>query len=140
MRSPPSGTTCSNRYNDHDHYRFTDRCSRRADMSGVTTAEFTTEGNADFVASRPPESFIRQQYTIVLETAVYKSLARLLLLLLLLHYWRRWSLPAITSKQKSPRMVPGALASGLVSPSILRPIATTSLPSQAMQTTGPEIM
>lgn len=45
-----------------------------------------------------------------------------------------------TSNAKSPRMVPGALASGLVSPSILRPIDTASLPSQAMHTTGPEIM
>ncbi len=37
-------------------------------------------------------------------------------------------------------MVPGALSSGLVAPSIFRPIATTSFPSHAMHTTGPEIM
>ena len=40
------------------------------------------------------------------------------------------------SMQKSPRMVPGSDASGLVAPISLRPVATTALPSQTMATTG----
>lgn len=42
-----------------------------------------------------------------------------------------------TSMQKSPRMVPGALSNGFVAPSIFRPVATASLPSHTIQTTGP---
>lgn len=40
------------------------------------------------------------------------------------------------SMQKSPRMVPGSEASGLVAPISLRPVETTALPSQTMATTG----
>ena len=40
------------------------------------------------------------------------------------------------SMQKSPRMVPGSEASGLVAPISLRPVATTDLPSQTIATTG----
>lgn len=36
--------------------------------------------------------------------------------------------------------VPGADASGLVAPSIARPVLTASSPSQTMATTGPEAM
>jgi hypothetical protein len=38
--------------------------------------------------------------------------------------------------QKSPRMVLGALSSGLVAPSIFRPVATASFPSQTCQSTN----
>lgn len=41
---------------------------------------------------------------------------------------------------KSPRIVPGALASGLVAPRIVRPVLTTSRPSHTMAQTGPEPM
>jgi hypothetical protein len=36
-----------------------------------------------------------------------------------------------------PRIVPGADSKGLVAPNIFRPVATASLPSQTMHTTGP---
>lgn len=42
--------------------------------------------------------------------------------------------PPLTSMPKSPRMVPGALASGLVAPIMVRPVLTTSLPSNTMAT------
>ena len=38
---------------------------------------------------------------------------------------------------KSPRIVPGEEASGLVAPSRTRPVLTASLPSQTMAQTGP---
>lgn len=41
-----------------------------------------------------------------------------------------------TSIQKSPRMVPGALACGLVAPIIVRPVATTFLPSHTYISNG----
>lgn len=41
---------------------------------------------------------------------------------------------------KSPRIVPGALASGFVAPRMARPVLTTSRPSQTMAHTGPEPM
>ena len=37
-------------------------------------------------------------------------------------------------------IIPGSDASGLVAPSILRPVLTASRPSQTMATTGPEAM
>jgi len=37
-------------------------------------------------------------------------------------------------------MVPGAEARGLVAPSMVLPVLTTSLPSQTMATIGPEFM
>ena len=40
----------------------------------------------------------------------------------------------------SPRIEPGNEACGLVSPSIMRPILTTFLPSQTMAQIGPEFM
>jgi hypothetical protein len=45
-----------------------------------------------------------------------------------------------TSMQKSPLKDPGSEANGLVAPMIFLPVLTTSLPSQTMQTTGPEHM
>jgi len=42
--------------------------------------------------------------------------------------------------EKSPRIVPGALSRGLVAPSIVRPVATTFLPSHTIATTGPLVM
>ena len=44
------------------------------------------------------------------------------------------------SMQKSPRIVPGAESSGLVAPSMVRPVFTTLFPCQTMQTTGPDNM
>lgn len=41
---------------------------------------------------------------------------------------------------KSPRMVPGAEARGLVAPRMTRPVLTASRPSQTMAATGPEPM
>ena len=41
---------------------------------------------------------------------------------------------------KSPRMVPGAEASGFVAPSSVRPVLTTSRPSQTIAQTGPLAM
>ena len=41
---------------------------------------------------------------------------------------------------KSPRMVPGAEARGLVAPRMERPVLTASRPSQTMAATGPEPM
>jgi hypothetical protein len=41
---------------------------------------------------------------------------------------------------KSPRMVPGWDASGLVAPSRTRPVLTASRPSQTMAQMGPEAM
>ncbi len=41
---------------------------------------------------------------------------------------------------KSPRMVPGAEANGLVAPRRTRPVLTASLPSQTMAQIGPEFM
>mmetsp|Transcript_17278 Transcript_17278/g.53701 ORF Transcript_17278/g.53701 Transcript_17278/m.53701 type:complete len:243 (-) Transcript_17278:199-927(-) len=48
-----------------------------------------------------------------------------------------WQRLRPTSRQKSPRIVPGSDSAGLVAPSILRPIATALRPSQTMGTTGP---
>ena len=45
-----------------------------------------------------------------------------------------------TTTPKSPRMVPGALADGLVAPIKVLALATTPLPSQTKATTGPEVM
>lgn len=42
-----------------------------------------------------------------------------------------------TSMQKSPRTVPGSDCSGLVAPTILRPVTTDCLPSHTIATTGP---
>ena len=39
---------------------------------------------------------------------------------------------------KSPRMVPGADSAGLVVPSIIRPVLAAFLPSQTIDTTGPD--
>ena len=41
---------------------------------------------------------------------------------------------------KSPRMVPGAEARGLVAPRRTRPVLTASRPSQTMAQMGPEAM
>lgn len=41
---------------------------------------------------------------------------------------------------KSPRIVPGAEANGLVAPRRTRPVLTASLPSQTMAQIGPEFM
>lgn len=41
---------------------------------------------------------------------------------------------------KSPRMVPGWEARGLVAPRMARPVLTASRPSQIMAQTGPEPM
>ncbi len=48
-----------------------------------------------------------------------------------------WMIFLPTSIQKSPLIVPGAEFKGLVSPSIFLPVATTPLPYQTIQTTGP---
>jgi hypothetical protein len=42
------------------------------------------------------------------------------------------------SMPKSPLMVPGGEARGLVVPIMVRPYLTTSLPSHTMATTGPD--
>lgn len=44
------------------------------------------------------------------------------------------------SMAKSPLMVPGAEAAGLVAPKIERPVLTTSLPSQTVAKIGPDNM
>lgn len=44
------------------------------------------------------------------------------------------------TRAKSPRMVPGAEARGLVAPRMVRPVLTASLPSQTMAQMGPEFM
>lgn len=41
---------------------------------------------------------------------------------------------------KSPRIVPGAEAAGLVAPRRTRPVLTASRPSQTMAQMGPEFM
>ena len=41
---------------------------------------------------------------------------------------------------KSPRMVPGAEANGLVAPRRTRPVLTASRPSKTMAAIGPEFM
>jgi hypothetical protein len=44
------------------------------------------------------------------------------------------------TRAKSPRMVPGAEARGLVAPRMARPVLTASRPSQTMAQMGPELM
>lgn len=48
-----------------------------------------------------------------------------------------WMMLRPTSSPKSPRMVPGAEARGLVAPIMARPVLTIPLPSKTMATTGP---
>lgn len=51
-----------------------------------------------------------------------------------------WRLTRETEKTNTMQDVPGAEASGLVAPSITRPVLTASRPCQTMATTGPEAM
>lgn len=49
-----------------------------------------------------------------------------------------WDSRECLTRAKSPRMVPGAEARGLVAPRMERPVLTASRPSQTMAQTGPD--